>query len=68
MLKIRNENEHILYFREMSDDFEFIIANVYCQYSVPLERFLSQLENLVNSLPMEKELNQCKCQIRIVLI
>ena len=43
-------------FRVMAGILEFIIINVYCQYSVPIEKFLRRIEDLINCFPTEKVL------------
>ena len=52
-------------FRVMAGILEFIIINVYCQYSVPIEKFLRRIEDLINCFPTEKGPNniRCKCEI-----
>ena len=46
LVSVGNESEHILCFKVVMGEFE-VIVNMYCQYSLPLERFLSQLKGLL---------------------
>ena len=54
LLNVGNQNEHILCFKVISGESAYIIINVYCQYSAPLEGFLDKVETLINSFPSEK--------------
>lgn len=56
LLNVGNEDEHVMCFRVIAEDFDFIIINVCCQYSTPLEMFLSKIEGLINCFLTEKVL------------
>lgn len=53
LVNVKNEDEHVMCFRVIAGDLEFIVINV---YSVPLERFLTKIESLINYFPTEKVL------------
>ena len=67
LLNVGNKNEHVMCFRVISGDLEFIVVNVYCQYSVPLERFLIRIERLINCFPTEKLLLTLDANAKSVL-
>ena len=52
LLNVGNECDHIMCFKVLIRDLEFIIINVYCQYSIPLEGFLGK--RVINSFQSEK--------------
>ena len=54
LLNMGTECDHIMCFKVLIGDLEFIIINVYCQYSIPLEGFLAKLERIINSFQCEK--------------
>ena len=51
LLNVGNQDEHILCFKVLAGDLEFIMINLYCQHSLPLERFL---QDLISGFPTEK--------------
>lgn len=54
LLNVGDENEHILCFKVMTGDTEFVLINLYCQYSAPLEGFLDKLQSLISGFPAER--------------
>ena len=53
---VGDENDHIMCLKVMTGDLDFVIINVYCQYSLPLEGFLEKIERALNGLQTEKVL------------
>ena len=56
LLNVGDESEHVMCFRVIAGDLEFIVINVYCQHSEPIERFLGQMESLLSCFSAEKVL------------
>ena len=48
LLNVGNECDHIMCFKVLIRDLEFIIINVYCQCSIALEGFLGKIERIIN--------------------
>ena len=67
MLNVGDESEHVMCFKVMAGDLDFVVINVYCQYSEPLERFLSQVEGLISCFSTENVLITIDANAKSVL-
>ena len=56
LTNVGSECEHIMCFKVITGDSDFIIINAYCQYSLPLEGFLEKIERIISSFQTEKVL------------
>ena len=54
LLNVGNENEHVMCFMVMTGGTEFIIINMYCQYSAPFRGFIGKFQSLLDEFRTEK--------------